>query len=229
MSVKNGVEYILILVCLFAVGAFAETITLKASKDNFGRSNKRNRNNGANDTLYVAHAPNIRTIIAFDLSPVTNRIEKATFRFQQADANANPVTMAVAPMIYTEGNAAWIEGAGALGTKGQNAKPGESCYAWRAFPDSQWEKSSEEPVTDLGDAQLWGKPLVSGKRMPWEEGGWVEIEISNVALLEEIRSSTPCVVTLGLWGTSGNGLYGISSRESGNAPELVVVIKDAEE
>ena len=83
-----------------------------------------------------------------------------------------------------------------------------------------------EPVADLGDARLWGRPLVSGKRIPWDEGGWVELPIIDTSVLESARTTGTPAITFGVWGTSGNGLYGISSRESGAAPELVLEVED---
>jgi hypothetical protein len=62
----------------------------------------------------------------------------------------------------------------------------------------------------------------------WEAGRWIEIEISDIALLEEVRGADSPILTLGLWGTDGYGLYGISSRESGYAPELTLVTEDAQ-
>jgi len=218
--------YVCSLVMAFSAASIGETITLKASKDNFCRSNERARNSGANTALYVAHAPVLRTLVAFDLSPVTNRIVEAAFRFRQGDTGSTPVSLTIAPMVHTPGNSAWAEGSGALGSSGQNARPGESCYGWRAFPDRQWEDDAEKPVPDLGHARLWAQPVVSGKRLQWNDGAWIEIGITDAAMLEKIRTSSTPSVTLGMWGTSGSGLYAIRSKESGDAPELVLVIEE---
>ncbi len=221
---KPRFTYMLSLVSLVVlpVGVLAGTTTLKAAKDNFGRSNKRNNNSGASSTLYIAHADNLRTIVAFDLSVVTNRILSATFRFHQAAANPNDMSLTVSAMAATEQNAAWVEGLGSLGTAGQNARPGESCYSRLAFPDSLWEYDDGKTVTDLGDARLWKKALVTRKKLSWEEDAWVEIPITDLAMLEKARTAGPSMLTFGLWGTSGNGFYALSSKESGSAPELVL-------
>jgi hypothetical protein len=218
---------LLILVGIACMGSpAAETVTLSAAKDNFGRSNRRNRNNGASEILYLAHAPSVRTIVAFDLSSVTNKILEATLRFQPADSNGRPLSLTVAPMVQTENNSSWIEGAGQWGASGRNSQPGESCYSWRSFPDGQWEDASENMLVDLADARLWSDPLVAGKALPWESGSWIELELPSVACLEEVRGQASPMLTFGLWGTAGSGLYGINSRESGSAPELILVTEE---
>ncbi len=205
--------------------AVADQQVLKASKDLFARSNSRNRNSGGSETLLVAHASNIRSLIAFDLSGVTNQIAEATFRFQQQNNMRDAIDLTVAPLVQTEHNSAWREGSGALGTKGQNARPGDACYGWSAFPNVPWETMSGDAVTALSDSRLWGAPVASLDNLEWKENNWVEIKISNISLLEKIRESEHQTVTFGLWGTSGNGLYAISSKESGNAPELILTLK----
>ena len=208
----------------FLVGPLAaETLVLKASKDSFGRSNERNRNNGKSETLLVAHAPNIRTIIAFDLSGATNRIVGATLRLHRHNTMPEPIGLVAAPMVNGPRNSAWKEGTGALGTKGRNALPGEACYGWSAFPEVQWETASGDPVRDLGDARLWQAPIAS-RKFQWQEGEWIDIEIKDVRALEAMRASGDPTITFGLWGTSGNGIYAIGSRESGKSPELVLVL-----
>lgn len=203
----------------------AETLVLKTAKDSFGRSNERTRNSGGSPILYIAQTPNIRTIIAFDLSRVSNNITSATFRFQQKNTVGQDIALTVAPMVQTKNNAAWIEGTGALGARGINAQQGESCYGWSSFPSTPWEAASGDPVTDLDASQLWGAPIEAHKAQPWEENQWVEIPVKDVQVLEIIRTSSDPILTLGLWGTSGNGYYTICSKESGNAPELVVVME----
>lgn len=224
---KNG---ILVLV-LWALGCAvnAEELTLKASKDFFGRSNERIRNSGGSSTLYVAESSNIRTLIAFDLSGVTNTIQSAVFRFQQKELNETPVSLTVAPMVQTERNTAWKEGRGALGARGENALEGESCYGHSAFPKIQWESARDKPVVDLAAASLWSKALVSAKPTEWKAEQWVEIKISDATWLEKIRTSEQPIVTFGIWGSSGKGYYTINSKESGKAPELVLTLEEEKE
>jgi hypothetical protein len=207
----------------------AEPLVLKASKDTFGRSNERTRNSGASPVLYIAQAPNIRTLVAFDLSGVTNRVLSATLRFRADNTVEEEISLTVAPMNQTPNNAAWKEGAGALGASGQNARPGESAFGWSAFPEVPWESASGEPLTGLLDAALWGTPVVSGKKVSWEKGVWTAVSMENPSLIEKIRNTDHPVITFGIWGTSGNGLYAICSRESGSAPELVLSLEEKEE
>lgn len=204
----------------------ADSLVLKASKDSFYRSNEHNRNSGASQTLYVAHASNIRSIIAFDLSGVTNRIVKATFRFRQINTMEDNIVLTIAPMVQTKNNAAWAEGSGALGAKGQNARTGESCYGWSAFPDIQWESAKGKSVKGMGDDRLWAAPIMMEGRIEWKDAAWIEVPIQSVSWLEEIRMSKNPVLTLGLWGTSGKGLYALASKESGSAPELVLQLEE---
>lgn len=225
----NRVRYgfwvpLFLVVC--SASLMAEPLVLKASKDNFGRSNERSRNSGKSEALYVAHSSNIRSIIAFDLSGITNRIEHAAFRFQQKNTMPDALDLVVAPMAQTKNNTKWGEGSGALGVKGQNSTPGEACYGWSAFPDVLWEDSSGKQVRDLGDPQLWGAPFASLRNIQWKEDNWVELSVSAVPLLEKIRESETPIFTIGLWGTSGNGLYAIGSKESGNAPELILTLEE---
>lgn len=226
MKRRYLVCFVWVAMSLLAGSLRAEPTVLKASKDSFGRSNQPHCNSGASPILYIAQAPNIRTIIGFDLSVVTNRILNATFRFQQKNSADQEIALTVAPMVQTTNNAAWKEGGGSLGAIGQNAQLGESCYGWCGYPDTQWEDASGAPVTDLGSPQLWGTPLVSNEAQSWEDGQWVEIPIKNIHLLETIRTSNDPILTLGLWGTSGSGMYAIASKESGNAPELVLVLQE---
>ncbi|MBN2685046.1 MAG: hypothetical protein JXR40_07190 [Pontiellaceae bacterium] len=220
---------VLVLWAVISCVAGAEELTLKATKDSFGRSNERMRNSGASPTLYVAQSSNIRALIAFDLSGVTNKIESAVFRFQQKELNETPVTLTVAPMVQTERNAAWKEGRGVLGARGRNALEAESCYSHSAFPDIPWESAPDKPVVDLAAAQLWSKALVSGKRMEWKADVWIDIKISDAAWLEAIRTSEHPIVTFGIWGTSGKGYYTINAKESGKAPELVLTLEEEKE
>ena len=220
--------YVVFLAGCVTVAAMGEagSLVLKASKDNFGRSNKRNRNSGASKTLAIAHAPNIRSIIAFDLSSLTNEIIGAELRIHQHNSMPEKTSLIVAPMVSTTNNAAWGEGLGSLGAGGQNARPGESCYAYSAFRNVPWESADGKPVVNLGDAKLWGAPVAALNGLRWEEGRWVRIALSDVAVLETIRTSATPKVTFGLWGKAGNGLYFISSRNSLRAPELHLTLKE---
>jgi hypothetical protein len=220
-----------VLVLIFCFGGMlgslgAEERVLSAMKDSFGRSQERTRNSGASQELYVAHASSVRTIIAYDLSSVTNRITAATLRFQQKTSMSSAVALTIAPMVQTDNNLKWNEGSGGLGTKGQNARPGESCYGWSAFSSVPWENSDGAAVTDLASEGLWGAPLVRNKSLSWEDGAWVEIKITNLEALDAIRESEHPILTLGLWGTSGSGLYAFASKESGRGPELVLVLEE---
>lgn len=211
-----------------AVTAFGEKepLVLSAAKDNFGRSNKRNRNNGASETLAIAHAPNIRTIIAFDFSSVTNEIIGAELRFRQHNDAPQKTTMVVVPMVNTANNAAWGEGSGNLGTGGQNAQPGESCYAYSAFREVPWESASGKALANLSDPELWGNPIAAVNGFKWEATRWVRIPIKDAALLEKTRISETPTITLGLWGKAGNGFYFINSKNSQWPPELHLTLKE---
>lgn len=221
--------FVLLFGVVFCLSATAEPLVLTAAKDSFGRSNERSCNSGASSVLYLSESSNIRTLIAFDLSEITNKIESAVFRFQQQSSSDDPLVLTVAPMVQTKRNAAWKEGRGALGAKGQNASEGESCYGWSAFPDTPWEYDVDKTVVDLADKRLWKQPLISAKKTAWVADEWVEITVSDLALLEAIRESDNPVLTLGLWGTAGREYYAIHSKESGKAPELVLTLEVEEQ
>ncbi len=212
-----------------ASAAFAEDgpLVLKASKDNFARSNYQIRNSGASANLYIAHTPNIRTLIAFDLSEVTNEIVRAEFRFHQQDSNPAAVSVVVAPMVASTHNAAWGEGRGNLGTRGQNVRPGDSCYARSAFRDVHWESASGAELQNLAASSLWKPPVATLKGLEWKKE-WVSIDLDIVALLEKTRTSKNPIITFGVWGTSGDGLYAISSRETQWPAELRLTLKKEE-
>ena len=205
----------------------AEPIILKASKDTFGRSNKRNRNNGASETLVMAGAPNIRSLIAFDLSSVSNEIVSAELRFHPHETAPEQVSFIVAPMTHTERNAVWKEGIGNLGVQGQNARLGESCFAFSAFRDVPWESSNGEALTGLNDAKLWETPAAGINGKIWQKDRWVRIPINDVSVLEGLRKDANSTITFGVWGTSGDGLYYISSNNSQWAPELHLELKES--
>ncbi len=225
---KSSAKFQVFIFCLGGLlcSAGAAELTLKASKDTFGRSQERNRNSGASTVLYVAHAPSVRAVVSYDLSSVTNRIRAARFRFHQKTSMPRAILLTIAPMVQTAHNDQWLEGSGALGARGQNARPGESCYDWSAFPAVAWENSTGLPVADLGAEGLWGAPLVANRSQPWEDGAWVEIQLTNPGWLETIRQSKQPVLTLGLWGTGGNGMYAFASKESGRGPELILVTEE---
>jgi hypothetical protein len=214
-----------VLVAMIAGTGAAEKRVLEASKDNFGRSNKRNRNSGRSEQLYVAHAPNVRSIVSFDLSGITNQITGAEFRFRQHNSMPEKISLLIAPMAHTASNTKWLEGQGNLGANGQNSRPGDSCYAFCAFSNVPWESAAGDPMRDLGDSRLWLKPLAALNGLRWEEDRWIRVSVHNTGLLEKIRTSDYPVFTIGLWGNSGQGLYAISSRESSWAPVLELQLK----
>lgn len=204
----------------------AEPLELTASKDTFGRSNERNRNSGGSEFLLIAQAPSVRTLVAFDLSTVTNEISGAEFRFRPHKSSPNSVNVVVAPMVNTANNTAWGEGRGNLGVQGQNSLSGEACYAFSAFRDVPWESAPGVPVVNLGDSKLWRSPFIVLKGITWEEGGWIHISIKDTALLEQVRNSKTPEVTFGVWGEAGNGLYYISSKDSNWPPVLLLNLKE---
>ncbi len=212
--------------CLVS-GAFAKEtlLILKPSKDNFARSNYQIRNSGASENLYIAHASNIRTLIAFDLSEVTNKIVQAELRFHQHDSNPAPVSIVVAPMVATSNNAAWGEGKGNLGARGRNAQLGESCYARSAYRDVPWESASGTALQNLAASSLWKLPTAKLSEIEWKNE-WVSIPLNDAALLEKIKTSQTPTITFGIWGTAGNGLYSISSRESQWSAELRLTLEE---
>jgi len=214
---------VIVLLCGAAFGQ--EQIELATVKDTFGRSNERNQNSGGNETLYIARSSMLCALMAFDLSAVSNTIVGAELSFRQHDANEKPVSLVVAPMVHTTHNATWREGAGSLGLKGQNAQSGESTYSRSAFPDIPWENAAGLPVTGLGDAGLWKAPAARLTNQIWREGQDVRIMLDAVALLEMCRTTKTPIVTFGLWGTQGNGYYGIASKESGNGPKLILTLE----
>lgn len=203
-----------------------EPLVLKASKDTFGRSNKRNRNNGACETLIIANAPNIRSLIAFDLSSVTNEISSAELRFRQHETAPEQVSLIVAAMVDTEQNSAWKEGIGNLGVLGQNARPGEACYAYSSFRDIPWESAAGKPVVNLADRKLWSRNIAAVNGQLWQKTRWVRVPVSDISLLETIKKTKGATITFGVWGTAGNGIYFISSRNSQWPPELHLTLKE---
>lgn len=221
---RYGLIACILLLAGFVLGDAPQV--LKALKDNFGRSNRVNTNNGANEFLAIAHTPDVmRSFIAFDLSSVSNEILTATLRLYPHQDNEHPVSLVVAPMVSTEGNDAWEEGRGGHGILGHPAQEGESSYALRAVRSSPWEDASGNPVQHLSASGLWSKPLAKLSQVSWKHGEWVEIPLNSVHQLEELRTGERKQITLGVWGTSGNGFYLISSCQSDHDPELVLTVK----
>ena len=218
---------IIVFTGYMAISALAENTTsvLKPSKDNFARSNYQIRNNGGSKNLYIAHAPNLRVLIAFDLSEITNKIIRAELRFHQQDSNPVPINLVVAPMVSTTNNATWGEGRGGLGARGQNARLGDSCYAFSSYRDIPWESASGKKLKNLAASGLWKSPIATLNGIEWKEE-WIHVAISNADWLETIRKSDTPIMTFGIWGTSGNGLYSIASKESQWAPELHLVLEE---
>lgn len=224
---RNSIATILcLLLCL--VSASAETVELEAAKDNFGRTNRRNQNSGGNPVLFLAHSPMLRSIIAFDLSSVTNEILSAELVFETANTQARPIDLVIAPMVYTVNNAKWQEGTGANGAQGRNAMVGESTFSRRAFPDEPWETASGAPATGLGDDGLWEYPLIRLRSQTWNQGYLLQMKLDAAALLETIRNADKPVITFGIWGVAGNGHYAIASKESGRGPRLILTLKEDE-
>lgn len=206
-----------------ASGCFAtEQIVLRAAQDSFMRSNKRNNNSGANPFLVVAHSDQIRSLIAFDLSSVTNRILSAQLRIRQHNTMEEPLTLVVAPMADQR---KWVEGDGALGVNGQLAAPGVSCWGFFAFPEGKWKSAAGAELVDLKQPELWKAPVARLSGVAWSEGRWLEVPLNSVSDLEAARSSAFPVVTYGLWGVGGSGQYLISAKESSFAPELKLMVE----
>lgn len=201
------------------------TMELTASKDTFGRSNKRNCNSGAAPFLLLAPMSGIRSLAAFDLSSVTNEIEAAEFSFCIQEDSSVPLSLTVAPMVYNPENAGWMEGRGNLGVLGRNAMVGEATFGWRSYRDDLWMGRDGRTVQDLMDKNLWEAPLAKLKPQEWTAGEWVAVPIEDAAFLETIRKEDVKTVTFGLWGTSGNGIYKIGSRESASPARLVLTVK----
>lgn len=208
----------------------AETVTLEvtAVKDMFGRSNNRNGNSGAAPFLLAAPMPGVTAVTAFDLSAVTNEIVGAEFSFCIQESSSSPLSLTVAPMVHNTENGKWNEGKGNLGIRGQNASIGEATFQWRAFRDRPWINKKGRSATNLMDPDLWEAPAARLDSIQWTAGEWVSAPISDAAFLEAIRNHELKVVTFGLWGTAGSGIYKIDSKESGRPAKLVLTVKAPE-
>ena len=202
-------------------------VTLYANKDTFGRSNKRNANSGASQFMLLAPGPSIKSLVGFDLSSVTNEIISAELSFRVLEDNRIPLSLTVAQMVSHEDNEKWIEGVGNLGVLGQNARVGEATFQWRAFRDLPWKTETGKEQANLMDSKLWKSPAMKLKQVEWTPGTWVKFPVTDVSMLEELRNSSVKSVTYGIWGTSGNGIYKINSKESGEAARLMLKTKEA--
>lgn len=208
----------------------AEELTLEATKDSFFRANNKSRNNGASPQLLLFETPISRSVISFDFSGVTNEIESAELQFRQGNTirDRYALSFTVAPMVSTTNNAAWVEGNGNVALKGNPAKVGESTFLKSSFSKNDWEYAPGRGVFSLADDKLWEQPIAQLKDVVWTEGNWVTIRV-DAAQLETVRNSDLPVYTVGIWGTSGKGLYYISSKESGFSPKLVLQLKEEPE
>lgn len=223
----NKLCFILMLALAAGTVSAAETeeIELTAVKDTFGRSNNRNGNSGAAPLLLVAPSPGVNAILAFDLSSVTNEIESAEFLFRiQADSDT-PLSLTVAPMVHNAKNGTWIEGSGNLGIRGQNAVIGDATFQWRAFRDRPWVTKNGRSAQNLMDSDLWEAPIAKLNAVEWIAGEWVSVPIRDAAFLEAIRNDDLKTSTIGIWGTSGKGIYKIDSKESGSPAKLKLTVK----
>ena len=221
--------YVLLVALLFGLSAQSQgkERILTACKDSFMRSNEQIRNSGGSEYLIVASAPNVRSLVAFDLSGITNTIEKADLRIRMAQSKTEPLSLVIAPMAISKNNLAWGEGKGRLGTKGQNATPGDASYCRSASADVHWETSAGRAVDNLGSAGVWELPIASMDHLAWEKGKWLEVAVGQ-ACLDEAMATESKIVTFGLWGTAGNGIYYMDSKESEHAPMLVLKLKKGE-
>ncbi len=205
-----------------------QNMELTASKDNFARSNHRNKNSGAAPLLLLAQMPSVVSIVAFDLSTVTNEIQSAEFSFRIQESSPTPVSLTVAPMVHNVANSAWIEGTGNLGLQGRNAELGEVTFQWRSFRDRAWEDGKGRAAKNLMDPDIWEPALAQLKNVEWVAGQWITIKIDNASFLEDIRKHELQTVTFGLWGTAGDEAYKVDSKESGQPPKLNLTVNKPE-
>lgn len=219
---------LMLLLSVAAMTACGRELELTPAKDSFGRSNLRNKNNGAFPHLVIGSGPGVRSLTGFDLSGVTNEITSAELLICMQGTNEVPVELVVAPMAFTAGNAAWKEGGGSLGLTGRNARLGEATFSWRAFRDKPWEAADGSAVDHLMDSGVWKDPVFN-RQIQWLDGGWIRIPLTDMQLLETVRTSETPIFTLGLWGTSGNGFYLLGSKESARPPRLMLTLKKDKE
>lgn len=223
-----SIVFLSAIMAMTAMGEDPTKLELTASKDTFGRSAERNRNSGAAPLLLVSPIPGVASLVGFDLSAVTNEILSAEFSFRIQENERRPLSFVVSTMVLNEKNGTWVEGRGSSGIRGQVAELDEATYQWRAFRDRAWKNAEGRNVRNLRDEELW-TTLTSQSAVPWEAGKWITIPIENPAFLEAARNHEVQIVTFGLWGTSGNGVYKIDSKESGYAAKLSLTLKAAPE
>jgi hypothetical protein len=60
--------------------------------------------------------------------------------------------------------------------------------------------------------------------LEWKQDAWIGIKHDAAAHFEMTRKSKNSILTFGLSGPSGEGLYVTNSKESGAAPELVLAL-----
>ncbi len=210
-----------------AIGS-EQGIQLLASKDAFGRSNKRNANSGATAFLLVVPSPGVRSLISFDLRSVTNEIIRAEISFKIVEDNSEPLSLEIALMALHEDNQHWVEGAGNLGIQGQNARAGENTFQWCAYRNLAWKTGAGQDAINLMDSKLWYTPTMKLNGISWTADTWVHLPILDLPMLEECRNSSAKVVTFGMWGTAGKGIYKINSKESGHPARLILQTKAPE-
>lgn len=209
-----------------AIGGDEQMVKLEATKDTFGRSNERNNNSGATEFLLLAPMPGVISLVGFDLSSVTNEIVDAELSFRIFEPAREPLSLKITAMVPQEDNETWNEGSGSLGIRGQNARIGEATFQWRAFRDQSWKSEGGKDVLNLMDSKLWKSPSIELKKVEWTKGAWISVQLKDVALLEELRNSDGKVVTYGVWGTAGNSVYKINSKESGHPARLTLKTKE---
>lgn len=208
--------------------ANSNIIELVTSKDTFGRSAERNRNSGVAPVLLASPIPGVASIVGFDLSSVTNEIVAAEFSFRIYEDERRPLSFTVATMAHNEKNGKWVEGRGSAGIRGQVAELDEATYQWRAFRDRAWLSADGRTVRNMRDPKLWTE-LVTKSSVDWAAGTWITINIDDVGFLEAIRTHEEPTTTFGIWGTNGNGVYKINSKESGHPAKLTLQVKPAPE
>lgn len=227
MKIINSIALCVLMSSSFAGGEDLN-VELTTIKDTFARSTDRNGNSGANEYIMLAPTPGSIGLVAFDLSSVTNEITSAAFSFRIHESSRTPLSLTVSPMVHNKNNPKWIEGTGNWGIRGQNAALAEVTFQWRAFRDRPWEDENGKTVVNLMSSDLWKSPIEKRSSVKWDAGSWISIQLDDPAVLEEIRTSEFPTVTFGIWGTSGNGVYKVSSKEAGYPARLSLTVKENE-
>ncbi|QBG47084.1 hypothetical protein EGM51_06630 [Verrucomicrobia bacterium S94] len=220
----------MILVLGMAAGAvFGEenVVELTASKDGFFRSNYRSQNSGGSKFLLLSALPGVTSLVGFDLSDVTNEVVSAEFSFRIQEDQNEPLSLTIATMALNENNGLWVEGDGDLGVQGRNAKVGEATFQWRSFRDEDWVNADGRSVKNLMDSRLWNE-IEHLSDIEWKAGEIIRVRL-DPALLETVRNMEVPIITFGLWGTKGDAVYKIDSKESGNPAELTLTIVPTED